>query len=131
MSRITVVIADDSEIMRASLRQLLAEDFDVIGEVADGAAVVEVCEKLAPDAIIMDISMPGVSGIEAARRLRERGCVSAIVFLSVHRQRRIVQDALSTSNSGYVAKSDARRELTDAVRAVAGGASFRSQSLAH
>ena len=69
-------------------------------------------------------------GIEAARRLRERGVRSTIVFLSVHRQRRIVQDALGTRDSGYIAKSDARKELADAVRAVAGGASYMSGSLA-
>jgi DNA-binding NarL/FixJ family response regulator len=130
MSRLTVLIADDSEIMRASVRQLLKEDCDVIGEVSDGAAIVEVAVQLAPDVIIMDISLPGISGIEAARRLREIGCDSAIVFLSVHRQRRIVREALSTPGSGYVAKCDARRELVDAVHTVAGGASFLSQSLA-
>ncbi len=131
MPRSTVVIADDSEIMRASVRQFLARDFDVIGEVADGAAAVEACERLAPDTVIMDISMPDVSGIEAARQLRERGCKSAIVFLSVHRHRRIVRDALSIPDSGYVAKSDARLQLADAVRAVVGGASFLSRSLAY
>ena len=130
MTRQTVVIADDSEIVRDSLRQLLERDFDVVGEAADGTAAVEVGIQLEPDAIIMDVSMPGMSGIEAARRLRDSGCDSAIVFLSVHRQSRIVKEALSTARSGYVAKSDARVQLVDAVRVVTAGDSFVSRSIA-
>ena len=130
MSRLTVVIADDNEIMRAGVRRLLDEDFEVVGEASDGAAVVELAGELAPDAIVMDVSMPGLGGIEAARRLRDSGCERAIVFLSVHRERRIVREALSTPLSGYVAKSDARRELADAVRSIAGGGQFVSGSVA-
>ena len=129
MSRLTIVIADDNDKMRDSIRLLLDEDFDVVGEASDGAAVVEVAAELAPDAIVMDISMPGLGGIEAARRLRDSGCDSAIVFLSAYRQRRVVREALSTSHSGYVAKADARCELADAVRSVAGGETFLSRSL--
>ncbi len=131
MSRLTVVIADDSEIMRASIRQLLEHDFEIIGEAEDGGAAIEVAKQLAPDVIVMDIAMPVINGIEAARRLREGGCTSGIVFLSVHRQRDIVRQAMLAANCGYVAKSDARRELADAVRAVVGGTSFLSRSLDH
>lgn len=129
MSKVTVVIAEDNESMRASVRRLLDDEFDVVGEASDGIEAVDLAESLTPDAIVMDVSMPRVGGIEAARRLRERGCRSAVVFLSVHRQRQIVHEALLIPDSGYVAKSDAGQELADAVRAVAGGASYVSRSL--
>lgn len=130
MSRLRIVIVDDCDVMRASVRELLDPEFDVVGEAADGGEVLEVAKRLDPHAIIMDITMPGASGIEAARRLRADGCASAIVFLSVHRQCRIVQSALATAKSGYVVKEDARHELADAVRAVVGGAPFVSHSVA-
>ncbi len=129
MSKVTVVIAEDNESMRASVRGLLADEFDIIGEASDGIEAVDLAESLTPDAIVMDVSMPRLGGIEAARRLRQRGCRSAVVFLSVHRQRRIVHDALLIPDSGYVSKSDAGQELADAVRAVTGGASYVSRSL--
>ena len=130
MAKISVLIADDSDNMRAVLRLLLEEDFDVVGEVADGAAVAEMADKLQPDAIVLDISMPRVNGLEAARRVRASGCESAIVFLSVHRQPYIVEDALRTPGSGYVVKADARVDLATAIREIVGGTCFLSRSLA-
>lgn len=129
MAKLRVLLADDSETMRSNVRQLLDEDFDIVGEVSRGDAVVDAAEALRPDVIVLDISMPGISGIEAARLLRERDCNSAIVFLSVHRQQRIVSDALRTPGAGYVLKPDARKELGEAIQAVLGGTKFVSSSM--
>ena len=129
MAKLRVLLADDSATMRSNVRQLLEEEFDVVGEVSSGDAVVEAAEALRPDVIVLDVSMPGISGIEAARLLRESDCNSAIVFLSVHRQQRIVTDALRTPGAGYVLKPDARKELGRAIHSVTGGTTFASSSL--
>ena len=129
MTKLRVLLADDSITMRSNLRQLLEEDFDIVGEVSRGDAVIEAVEELRPDVIVLDISMPGISGIEAARLLRERDRNIAIVFLSVYRQQRIVEDALRTPGAGYVLKPDARTELSPAIQAVVDGTAFVSSSL--
>jgi DNA-binding NarL/FixJ family response regulator len=129
MAKLSVLIADDSGPMRAAIRLLLEDDFDVVGEVADGAAAAEMAEKLQPDAVVLDISMAGVNGLEAARRMRDGGCESAIVFLSVHRQPSIVEDALRSPGSGYVVKADALVDLATAIRKTVAGTRFLSRSL--
>jgi DNA-binding NarL/FixJ family response regulator len=129
MAKLRLLLADDSASMRSHVRELLAEEFDIVGEVSSGDAVVDAAKALLPDAIVLDITMPGISGIEAARLLREDDCDCAIVFLSVHRQQRIVRQALRTPGAGYVLKPDARTELSLAIRAVVDGISFTSSSL--
>jgi DNA-binding NarL/FixJ family response regulator len=129
MAKLSVLIADDSDTMRAAIRLLLEDDFDVVGEVADGAAAAEMAEKLQPDAVVLDISMPKVNGLEAARRMRDGGCESAIVFLSMHRQPSIVEDALRTPGSGYVVKADTLDDLATAIREIVAGTRFLSRSL--
>ena len=129
MAKLRVLLAEDNETMRSSIRLLLERDFDIVAEVSRGDAVVDAADALQPHVIVMDITMPGISGIEAARLLRESGCDTAIVFLSVHRQRRIVRQALSTPGAGYVLKPDARKELSPAIKTVAEGTEFISSSL--
>ena len=101
MPKLDVLLADDSQTTRSNLRQLLEEDFDVVGEVSRGDAVVEAAEALRPEVIVLDISMPGISGIEAARLLRERDCNSAISPCIGSR----VGDALRTPGAGYILKA--------------------------
>lgn len=129
MDKLRILLVDDSAQMRSQLRELLEEEFDIVGEVSRGDEVVDAAKALRPDVIVLDITMQGISGIEAARLLREHDCNSAIVFLSVHRQQRIVSQALRTPGAGYVLKPDARTELSPAIRAVFGGISFVSSSL--
>ena len=129
MSTLRILIADDNDIVLRSLRSLLEPDFDVVGTVGDGAELLEVVDELDADVIVLDISMPRIEGIEAARLLRERGTPAAIVFLTVHRLESIVEAALATGACGYVLKSRAADDLIPAIEAAAEGRRYVSAPL--
>jgi DNA-binding NarL/FixJ family response regulator len=127
--RLSVLLAEDNDVMLRSIWQLLERDFDVVGAVSDGNRLLETAEKFAADVIVLDISMPGVNGVEAARRLIADGCGSGIVFLTTHGQPATVRAALETGAGGFVVKSRAGQELIPAIRAVAAGGQFVSPSV--
>ena len=115
-----ILVVDDHEMVRRGICALLrAEpDFEVICEAADGIEAVERAEKLQPDVIVLDISMPGMNGLEAARRIRRGSPLSKIVFLSQHDTIETIREAFRAGGYGYVAKSDAAHDLISAVRSV-------------
>jgi DNA-binding NarL/FixJ family response regulator len=140
-------LADGDSLTSSSIRVLVADDYapwhrfvystlrkqpelQVIGQVSDGVEAVEKAQELQPDLILLDIGLPTLNGIEAARRIRERVPKSKILFVSEHRSPDIVGEALSTAAGGYVLKSDAASELLPAVTAVLEGRRFISSSLA-
>lgn len=127
--RLSVLLAEDNDVMLRSTWQLLERDFDIVGAVSDGTRLLSTAEQFAADVIVLDISMPGVDGVEAARRLLANGCGSSIVFLTAHRQPAIIRAALATGAAGFVVKSRAGHELIPAIRAVAGGKRFVSPSV--
>jgi DNA-binding NarL/FixJ family response regulator len=131
-SIIRVLIVDDFEPWRRFIRlALLAyEKLQVIGEVCDGLEAVRQAQELQPDLILLDIGLPHLNGIEAARKIREVAPASKILFVSENRSQDIVEKALSTGASGYVLKADAARELLAAVGAILQGKQFMSASLA-
>lgn len=129
MRTLRILIADDNDFVVRSLRGLLEPDFDIVGTVGDGAELLEVVDELNADVIVLDISMPRIEGIEAARRLRERGSPAAIVFLTVHRLPSIVEAALATGACGYVLKSRAADDLIPAIKAAAQGRRYVSAPL--
>ena len=102
----------------------------IIGEAVDGLEAVQKAEQLQPDLILLDIGLPTLNGIEAARRIRAVSPTSKILFLSEDRSLDIAEAALSAGAGGYVVKSDAAAELLPAVNAVLGGKRFVSASLA-
>jgi len=104
--------------------------FQVIGEVSDGLQAVQQAQQLQPDLIVLDIGLPTLNGIEAARQIRQLSPTSKIVFLSENRSSDIVEEALRTGASAYVFKSDAATALSPAVEAVLQGQQFLSASLA-
>ena len=104
--------------------------FRVIGEVSDGLEAVHRARQLQPDLILLDIGLPTLNEIEAARRIREASPASTIIFVSENRSAEIVREALSTGASGYVVKSDAAGDLLPAVNAVLAGSRFVSAGLA-
>ena len=132
MSRIRILVADDHGIVRKGLRlQLeLHKDFQVIGEAVDGREAVRLAEELKPDVIVMDITMPGLNGIDAATQIVKRNPKIGVVILSVHSDESYLVRVLSAGAKGYLLKDTADADLDRAVRAVAQGSVFFSPGIA-
>jgi CheY-like chemotaxis protein len=130
-SSIRILLADDYEGWRRQVRLLFQArpEWQVIAEALDGPEAIQKAEELKPDLIVLDIGLPKLNGIEAARRIRQFSPSSKIVFLSLYNSPDVVQAALSTGALGYVRKTDARNELLAAVDAVLQGEQFVSSSL--
>lgn len=123
---IRVLLADDHGILRAGLRALLGNepDIDVIGEAADGEEAVAQTVALDPDVVVLDIAMPRLDGLEATRRIRDRGLRAKVLILTVHAEERYLLPVLRAGGAGYVLKSGADTDLLDAIRTVARGDAF-------
>jgi two-component system response regulator NreC len=132
MSSVQILVVDDHRVVRRAVCSLLSSDpiLNVVCETASGEQAVQKAEELQPDLVLLDISLPGINGIETARRLRRVSPKSHIIFLSQHDSLQMVKDALKTGGHGYVAKSDAGSELLNAIRAVRAGKQFVSQRIA-
>ena len=130
LMRARILLADDHPRFPEMEARLLEPEFEVVGKVGDGKALIEEAIRLKPDIIITDISMPILDGIEAVDRLKELGCTSRIVFLSVHSDTDFVRRCLSTGALGYVVKSRITNELAPAIRRALAGNIFISQQLA-
>ena len=119
---ISVVLADDHRGVRESLRCLLEKEagIEVVGEAENGVQAVQLVGLLHPDVVVMDVLMPELNGIEAARRIKECGTDTKILALSMHAERRYIANMLHAGASGYVLKDHAYAELARAVRSVAG-----------
>jgi two-component system, NarL family, response regulator NreC len=113
-----VLVADDHPIMVEGLSRLLGEACEVVGVARTGPEVVENARRLRPDLVVSDVSMPGMSGIDAMRTLREEGSQARFVFLTFHAEARVVADALRYGASGYLLKEAAGDELLHAIQAV-------------
>ena len=131
-STIRVLVVDDYEPWCRFVCSALQNrpELQVVGEVSDGLEAVQQAEQLQPDLILLDIGLPTLNGIEAARRIRKASPTSKILFVSENRSVDVAQEALSTGADGYVVKSAAASELLPAVEAVLQGKKFVSASLA-
>jgi len=131
LSSIRVLIADDFEAWRRQARSLFQArpEWQVMAEAVDGPEVIQKAEELKPDLIVLDISLPKLNGIEAARRIRRVSPNTKIVFLSQNNDLDVVRAALDTGAQGYVVKTDAQRELLPAVDAVLRGKQFVSSGI--
>ena len=125
-TRRRILIADDHEVMRRGVRGLLEshDEWAVCGEAFEGREVVTKSRELRPDLIIMDINMPGLTGIDAAQQIRKENPTAKILFFSVHESAQTVREVVNAGAQGYVAKSRAGHDLVDAVRSVLEGGTF-------
>jgi DNA-binding NarL/FixJ family response regulator len=126
-----ILVADDHGIVRSGLIMLLErqDEMHVVAEAEDGVAAVECALRERPDIAILDVSMPRMTGLQAAREIRARCPETRVLLLSMHDDERYVYDALKAGAAGYVLKRQADVELIDAVRAVAGGGRFLSATV--
>jgi DNA-binding NarL/FixJ family response regulator len=132
MVPLRLFLADDHEIVRFGLKNLLESQFgwSVVGEASDGKEAVEKVFLLEPDITLLDISMPSMNGLEAAREILGRGCRTKILILSVHDSQDVIQQVLDSGAKGYVLKSDAMRDLIAAVDAVRSNKTFFTPKIA-
>jgi DNA-binding NarL/FixJ family response regulator len=130
MRRPRVLLADDHAETAEQLRELLEPLFDVVALVEDGRALVSSAARLSPDAIVADISMPGLDGIEASVLIRRSDPDARIVLVTVHSESVLVARGLAAGALGYVLKDAAGDELVPAVRAALDGERFVSSALA-
>lgn len=126
MKPVRLLIADDHSIVRRGLRALLESQpgWEVCGEAVDAREAIEKAKQLRPDVVIMDISMPGLNGLEATRRIIRSAPQIQVLVLTVHDSPEIIDRALAAGARGYVLKSDADRDLVAAVEAVRQRKSF-------
>lgn len=129
---IRVLVVDDHAILRDGIRSLLEsqEDIEVVGEAADGSEAVESTARLLPDIVLMDISMPKTTGLEATRLIKERFPQVKVLILTQHDNREYIAPALIAGASGYVLKRAGRRELLDTLRQVHEHGSFITSQIA-
>jgi DNA-binding NarL/FixJ family response regulator len=127
MARSRVLIADDLAPVLETIRALLLENYDVVGTAVDGHSALAASFQYKPELTILDISMPGMSGIEVATELRRRGDLSKIVFLTVHEDLDIVNACHDAGGLGYVIKVRMDSDLIPAMEAALDGRSFCSR----
>jgi two-component system, NarL family, response regulator NreC len=131
MSKIRVLLADDHTLIRAGLRMVVEAqpDFTVIGEADDGRQAVAMAQTLKPDVVVMDIGMPSLNGIEAARQIHGTLPETRIVMLSMHSDEGYVLKALKAGAKAYLLKDSAEADLARAIHAAAAGKSFFSPAV--
>jgi DNA-binding NarL/FixJ family response regulator len=130
LSRARVLVADDHRAMLENLVRLLSREHDVVAAVPDGLSVVADAARLQPDLLVLDIAMPGLSGIAAAKQLKARGSTAKVVFVTMHHDREFVEASLTLGPVGFVAKDRLMLDLLPAIREVLAGQSFVSPTAA-
>jgi len=129
--RTTIVLADDHQVVRQGLRLLLEGEsgFTVVGEAADGLQAIDLCERLQPKVLVLDLVLPGLGGLDVTRRCRQRAPKTRVVILSMHATNAYVLEALRNGAFGYVPKGCSVSELVLAIREAAGGRRYLSPPL--
>lgn len=123
---IRIILADDHTLLRKGLRALLRSepDIEVVAEASDGAEAVRACQRLKPDVVLMDLSMPGLDGLQATAQIRELGLETRVLVLTMHNEEDYLLRVLEAGGAGYVLKQSADTELVHAIRAVHRGDAF-------
>jgi DNA-binding NarL/FixJ family response regulator len=124
------LLADDHVMVAEGLNRLLVDHCEMVGTVQDGTSLVEAAVDLQPDLIIADLSMPGLSGLDAIARMRERGVKAKIIILTMYADPRIAKEAIAAGAVGFVSKHAAGQELVAAIQDVLSGGTYVSPQVA-
>ena len=119
-----VLLADDHAMIAEGLARLIEDVADLVGRVNDGVRLVEEARRLRPDIVVADITMPGMSGIDAMRQLKAEKSEARFIFLTIHTEARLAAEAMRSGASAYLLKQAAGGELFDAIQAVAQGRTY-------
>jgi DNA-binding NarL/FixJ family response regulator len=130
MNRTTVLLADDHVMLMDGLVHFVRREFDIVGVALDGRAMVEMAKQSRPDVIVTDISMPHLNGLDAARILKKEASPAKLLFLSMHADLSLVEEAFRAGASGYVLKLCGADEFMKAIQCVARGATYITPLLA-
>ena len=128
-SKPTALLADDHGILVAGVRKLIEDRCDIVGTAADGRALLEAASRLQPDLIILDISMPLLNGLDAARQLKKSLPETKLLFLTMHASPRYATEAFKAGASGFLLKQSADEELPQAITAVLQGKQYLTPSI--
>ena len=122
-AKIRVALADDHHLIRSGLKLLLGSDdsLEIVGEASDGAAALQLTEALQPDILVLDLSMPGMDGMECLREIKRRGLATRVIVLTMYEDENYILEAMTAGASGYVQKSSVDTELFQAIQNVTAG----------
>ncbi len=131
MNKIKLIIADDHHIFRKGILSIASEDenIEILGEAANGDEALKLIEEKQPDIAILDIDMPGLSGLDVARKIKERKLNTKIVILTIHKDKEYFDEALELDIKAYVLKESIANDLIDCIRQVADGEYYISASI--
>jgi len=131
MSKTTIILVDDHVLIREGLSQLLLtfENINVVGEASDGYEAIKLAEKLKPDIMIVDISMPKLRGVEAIKEIKRVSPLTRILVLSMHDREEYIKQSLKNGASGYILKNSASEELKSALKFVLNGQIYLSPAI--
>lgn len=129
--RITVLIVDDHPLFRSGLRQVIAEDdrFELVGETGDGEAAWQLIQEKKPAVAVLDVNLPGLSGLEIARKLQTERLLTHVIMLTMHKDEETCNRALDFGAKGFVLKENAVEEILKAITVVAGGEHYLSSTI--
>jgi DNA-binding NarL/FixJ family response regulator len=128
--RTSVVLADDHPVVREGVRHLLeSHDFEILGEASDGFEVLTLLERLHPDVALLDLAMPGLNGVGAAREIAKTGSRTKVVLLTMYEEEHHVLEAFRAGVKGWISKSQAPDQLIQAIREVCAGGVYLSPNV--
>ena len=130
-NRSRILIADDHNLVAELFRKLLETEFDVVGVVGDGRALLRAASKLKPDVVVLDIAMPILNGLDAGRQVREMLPSVKLVYITMSTDPEVAAEALARGATGYLLKTCAASEMVTAVREVLRGKTYLSRALSH
>ena len=130
MSKLRILLADDHQLFREGMRNLLGADYEIVADVGDGRQLVRLACELKPDVIVADIGMPLLNGVDAVRQLKQRGMEAKVIFVTMHTGVDFAVQAMRIGAVGYILKVDAYEELTRAIAEALKGRLYITPSIA-